>query len=119
MVLYTKRVKREAVRPSCTFNHDPRSVVADVTRYCRSIARLGINITDGYHNWFEVGASLASLGEEGREFFHMVSRFNPKYSSLQTDKMFSSLLRRNPTRFTIVTFFYHCKQYGLQLTCTA
>ncbi len=116
VVAYTKCAARETPPPRINphRHRDPHTVIEEVADRCRTIAVMGIDITDGYRNWFQVGAALASLGEEGREFFHVVSSLNPKYSRRHTDRMFTSLLRtRTSTHYTIATFFYHCKFHGL------
>ena len=79
---------------------------------CREIERCRIDMTADYGTWIQLGFSLASLGEEGREYFHIISRQNPKYNQRETDQKFTSFLRGN-NRVSIGTFFHFCKQFGV------
>ena len=91
-------------------------VVSSVSQCCEEIQRTGTDITSGYEEWLKVGCSLASLGEEGRTYFHICSQQNSEYSSAKTDKMFTDLLRRNYQTVNISTFFWICKQNGIHYT---
>lgn len=71
-----------------------------------------IDITSSYEEWFNIGASLASLGERGRYFFHVVSRQNPAYRYAETERKFTQLLK-GTRRIGLGTFFYWCGQYGI------
>lgn len=83
-----------------------------VARYCEEIDRRGIDITDSYENWFKVGSALASLGEAGREFFHLCSRQNAHYNAKETDEKFSNILN-TIHKWSIGTFFYLAEQAGV------
>lgn len=52
---------------------------------CLEIKGRHIDMTENYDDWINLGFSLASLGEEGREYFHIVSSQNGKYSQWETD----------------------------------
>ncbi|GAB6868782.1 BT4734/BF3469 family protein [Bacteroides rodentium] len=78
----------------------------------QEIQSFNIDITQGYNRWYEVGCSLASLGEAGREIFHAVSSLNDKYRYADADKKFSNLLATTHA-FTIGTFFAICEEYGI------
>lgn len=79
---------------------------------CMEIARRHIDMTADYADWISIGFSLASLGEEGREYFHIVSQQSPKYNARETDKKFDGFLRSNG-RIGIGTFFHYCKQFDV------
>jgi len=83
-----------------------------VEKCCRIIAGRDIDITSTYDDWIRVGSALASLGERGREYFHLVSSTNEKYQADETDKKFNNLLR-NVSKISIGTFFYICSQHGV------
>lgn len=89
-------------------NNDLRKV----ERCCNIIREHRIDITGGYEDWLAVGSALASLGEEGRYYFHLVSSMNDQYSSAETDRKFTNLLR-HIKRVGIGTFFYICQMYGV------
>ncbi len=94
---------------------DCEETVRKVYDLCRQIQDYGLDITDGYQNWLKVGSSLACLGEDGREAFHMVSRAWPKYDPADADKKFDNLLQ-TIRDYSIGSFFYICKDYGLVCT---
>lgn len=94
-------------RYSFTDDTDERVYMA-----CMEIKRRHIDMTENYDDWINLGFSLASLGEEGREYFHIVSQQNPKYSQRETDRKFDGFLRDNG-RIGIGTFFHYCKLFGV------
>lgn len=62
-----------------------------------------------------IGFSLASLGEVGRGYFHILASATGKYKKDFTDKKFSNLLKTQNGTITISTFLHKCKEAGLQL----
>ena len=73
------------------------------------------DITSEYKNWYEVGASLAStFGERGRELFHQLSRFYPKYDQRECDRQYNHCLK-HPGNYSPATLFYYAKQSGIYL----
>lgn len=93
---------------------DADKVIRLVQQCCEQINRTGEDITSGYDQWLKVGCSLASLGENGRMFFHICSLQNLEYNESKTDKLFSDLLRRNYQDVNIGTFFWICQQHGIR-----
>lgn len=83
-----------------------------VSRCCEMIQQHRIDITGNYDDWFAVGCSLSSLGEDGRYWYHVCSSMNPGYSREETDRKFTECLR-SITKVNIGTFFYLCQQYGI------
>lgn len=116
-VAYGKVKAAEHPKPTFHANYPSKkdgNIIGQVGRCCKAIADRGIDITDGYDNWLKVGFALASLGEDGRKFYHICSSQNEKYSHDETDKKFDNLLKGNG-RITIATFFKICKDYGVSL----
>lgn len=101
--------REQAVCPAFSGQYDD---VYKVTRCVDAIEQNHIDITSSYAEWFNIGASLASLGERGRYFFHVVSRQNGKYRFSDTERKFTQLLERT-SRIGLGTFFYWCRQYGI------
>lgn len=86
----------------------------DIGRIVSNACKYGIDMTDNYNDWFMIGCSLASeLGESGRSYFHDLSRVSSKYNYAECDKKYNECLKTNG--FTIGTFFYMAKQYGISL----
>lgn len=90
------------------------NIIGQVAQCCKVVAERNIDITSTYDNWIKVEFALASLGENGREFFHLCSSQNEKYDRHETDRKFDSLQRGNGG-ITIATFFKICKDYGVSL----
>ena len=96
------------------FNYNGRADDTDERVYmaCMEIKSRHIDMTTVYDDWVNIGFSLASLGESGREYFHIVSGQNAKYTERETDRKFDGFLRGNG-RIGIGTFFHYCKQFGV------
>lgn len=104
--------------PRQTFQLRPRAFDADKTlarvQYCvEQIVAGGVDVTEIYDDWMRVAMSLGSLGEEGREFFHVVSSQSPKYNAALCDKKFTEC--QNARNIGVGTFFEICRQHGI--TC--
>lgn len=76
----------------------------------------GLDITTDYgKEWLLIAFSLSTLGEDGRELFHRVSRQNPGYDEQETDAKFTNALKES--RFTNpAKFFSICQDYGMDIT---
>ena len=85
-----------------------------VAACCREIQQCHIDLTINYDDWMKVGASLSSLGETGRQWFHLVSSMNSSYNQTDCDRKFNNLLR-STRRIGIGTFFFLCKQAGITI----
>lgn len=65
------------------------STKTDIGKIVQQAAQKGIDITDGsYIEWIRLAASLATLGESGRGYFHSLSQHSSKYNYQQCDKKF-------------------------------
>ena len=102
------------VRPTYTYNFSGIDAEDKVMQLCREIANRGIDLTGSYDDWMKIGAALSSLGESGRQWFHLCSAQNQKYTAAECDRKFNNLLRSN-RRIGIGTFFYLCKNAGLEV----
>lgn len=88
------------------------TVIDKVDKCCSLITQHGIDITSSYDDWYKVGMALASLGEQGRNYFHTCSRQYPRYSYQETNLKFDNFLRTRNT-IEIGTFFQICRDYGI------
>lgn len=91
---------------------DADQVLANVATCVQRIERFHVDITSAYDDWCAVGFSLASLGEDGREFFHVVSAQCPKYKRDEADRKFTEFLK-SVSRIGIGTFFAKCQEYNI------
>ena len=103
---------RQAYRPrNANFSNNKNTSETRqlVEHLVNQICKMRVDITANYRNWFEIGCSLAAeFGEAGRELFHAVSQFHPKYSTRKTDRQFDYCLKNN-YRYTIATFIKFAK----------
>jgi hypothetical protein len=106
--------KKTVVMEQRTWNESPEATLDKVARLTEEVVRRGIDLTDGYSKWIEIGMALANLGEPGRRFFHAVSSVYPGYDRAKADTKFTNLLRTT-RKVTIATFFHYCEAYGVTL----
>ncbi len=106
--------KTTVVMGQRTWNENPEATIDKVARLTEEVVRRGIDLTDGYSKWVEIGMALANLGENGREFFHAVSSVYPGYDRTKADTKFTNLLRTT-RKVTIATFFHQCEAHGVTL----
>ena len=76
-----------------------------------------VNLCDSYHDWLRIGFALAHhFGEQGRQYFHIVSQHSSKYNTKSTDRQYDACLKQSGNReATIATFYYYCKSAGIPL----
>lgn len=69
-------------------------VEEDVEHFVREIEQRAIDITPNYKDWVELGFALVDgLGENGREYYHRISRFYPNYQREEADKQYTHCLQ--------------------------
>ena len=106
--------KPKPIRPVFSYNLGDIDAEDKVAGLCRIISQQHIDLTANYEDWMKIGAALSSLGESGRQWFHLCSAQNGKYNAAECDRKFNNLLRSN-RRIGIGTFFYLCKNAGLEV----
>ena len=94
-----------------------RAVVQDSNQYFEAILSqilaAGYDLTGTYYDWVKIGFALAEgYNEAGRQYFHELSQFHPKYKPAETDRQFTRCLQNRQAGVTISTFFYMAKQAG-------
>jgi len=88
----------------------------DIAHILDQIQQRGINLADSYHDWVNIGFAIASkYGEAGEQYFHIVSQQSNKYNAEQASKKYQQLCKSNRNQRSIATFFYLCKQAGLDI----
>ena len=93
-------------------------VAADIQSLVEQVEASAIDITAGYERWRNIGFALVeALGEDGRDFFHRLSRFNADYDHAEADRQYSACLRsRNEANnITPRSLFYIAQQYGITI----
>jgi replicative DNA helicase len=84
----------------------------DTTYVPKAIEFLSTKI-DSYDDWLTCGFALASLGEEGRQYFQRLSQ-NPNYNDTpeEIDEKFDELLIKSRGKVTIASLFEIAKRHG-------
>lgn len=75
-----------------------------------------VDITQGHYKdvWFRIAVALANtFNEDGRGYFHTVSKFHPEYSPGKTDRQYDHVLRYKYDKIDINHFFDIASEYGL------
>ena len=91
---------QQAHTPSITLIYN--KVKEDVECVVREIEQRGIDIAPNYKDWVELGFALVDgLGENGREYYHRISRFYPTYQREETDKQYTHCLQSKGQGITI------------------
>ena len=77
------------------------------------VERMNLDLTQNYTDWIMLGFALSNLGETGREFYHRLSRYNPKYSPRECDKKYNAL--EGKARIGVDYFFDYLAKWGIEL----
>src|SRR5690606_24212547 len=92
-----------------------RKVAKDLARVAyvvEQIEREQIDITSEYSDWQLVAFALAVLGEEGRSYFHRVSKIHGEYNEADADAKFDDAIAKGRFK-TPAKFFALAKDHGL------
>lgn len=82
-----------------------------IERYVLEIEARGVDITDDYRDWVNIGFALGEMGESGRDYFHRVSMFSGKYDPRQADKQFTNCLRDRNGSVGLSAFLNICHKH--------
>jgi hypothetical protein len=114
----------DSVQPQCVaaqntaiepnrFSPDNQSDIETITQ---RIEQAAIDIAPNYADWRDLGFALAdALGENGRSYYHRISRFYEGYSAAETDKQFTACLNAHGHGVTAKTFFQLAKNAGVDI----
>ena len=87
---------------------------SDIQSLVEQIEASATDITEGYKNWLDLGFALVeALGEDGRDYFHRISRFNAGYDQAEADRQYTACLRSKGSGVTSRTLFHIAKQHGI------
>lgn len=82
----------------------------------RRIEGAALDITCAYSDWLSLGFALArGLGEEGRDYFHRLSRFYSGYKPAEADRQYDACLRSQRQGITVNTFFHLASRAGVDI----
>ena len=90
-----------------------RPLLINIDELIQRVLETKTDITASYKDWFSICCILANrFGEKGRERFHELSRFYPKYTRKECDLKFSECLTRQYF-YKSDLLFEIAKRYGL------
>jgi hypothetical protein len=98
-------------------NETPTSQIQkEVEEIISRIEANSIDIATAYSDWRDIGFAFASeFGEQGRDYFHRISRYYTDYSTNECDKQFDKCLKANGSGVTLKTFFHKAKSAGINI----
>ena len=112
---FLQKEKTPSQTPSTTFIPTD-DLAADIQSLVEQVEASGIDITVGYDRWRDIGFALVeALGENGRDFFHRLSRFNADYDQAEADKQYTACLRSRKEGITPRSLFYFAQQHGITI----
>lgn len=69
------------------------TLTTQAEQYIARIEQQQVDVTDTYTAWFTIGCNFAaSFGEEGRGYYHRVSRYHREYTRLSCDYQYNKCL---------------------------
>lgn len=81
----------------------------------KAVEATGTDLTADYSDWLAIAFALVSeLGEGGRELFHRLSRFYPRYDAAEADRQYSACVRDGSREITIATLYGIAKAHGIR-----
>ena len=96
-----------------------KSNLNDFETLVLQIETRGVDITENYETWRNLGFAIADeYGETGREFYHRISRFHPSYKEEVCNKQYSNCLNAGGAGIGIGTFYHHASLYNFKPTIT-
>lgn len=89
-------------------------VCTDIENCIIQIEQRQIDITNNYEDWLKIGFALSdATGENGRGFYHRISRQSTKYKSSECDIQYSKCTNGKSNGISKGTFFKICQDYGI------
>lgn len=115
--LNKEKTTAPAPQQTSSANFIPTSdLAADIQFLVEQVEASAIDITAGYECWRDIGFALVeALGEDGRDFFHRLSRFNADYDQAEADKQYSACLRSRGSGITPRSLFHIAQQHGITI----
>lgn len=108
--------ENQANTSSTLISQTDSNLITDIETIVQCIESQQVDITNSYANWRDIGFAFSEeLSEEGRNYFHRVSKFHPEYSSQLCDEQYNKCLRSKNTGITVKTFFHLAKVNGINV----
>ena len=95
-------------------NNNPKNDIETITQ---RIETTTTDIAPNYPDWRDLGFALAdALGESGRNYYHRLSCFYPKYNQTETNKQYNNCLKSHGHGVTIKTLYHLAKSAGIDVS---
>ncbi len=95
----------------------PADKSTDVENILSLLESSRTDLTANYADWRDIGFAFAdAFGEQGRGYYHRVSRFYPGYTQADCDKQYDACLKSHGHGINLKTFFHLAKQAGIPIT---
>ncbi|MGM5470242.1 DUF3987 domain-containing protein [Flavobacteriaceae bacterium LMO-SS05] len=97
-------------------NNNPTTIVGnDIETYISTLEQSGIDITDTYDKWRDIGFAISEeYGEAGRDYYHRISRNYSGYDHKECDEQYNKCLQAKGHGITIATLYHHLHQVGIK-----
>ncbi len=102
--------------PKKPINNNPTTVVAnDIESYINALEQSGIDITDTYDKWRDIGFAISEeYGEAGRDYYHRISKNYSGYDHKECDEQYNKCLQAKGHGISIGTLYHHLHQVGIK-----
>ena len=102
--------------PKKPINNNPTTVVPnDIETYINALEQSGIDITDTYEKWRDIGFDISEeYGEVGRDYYHRISRNYAGYDHKECDEQYNKCLHAKGHGISIATLYHHLHQVGIK-----
>ncbi|AGO49364.1 Vir E/ primase domain containing protein [Cellulophaga phage phi3:1] len=105
--------KKRKIKAKPTENFNNKDDQQKVESIISVIEANGVDITSDYQDWYKIaGALYNSFGENGRDYFHRISRFYSGYKYKKADAKFDGC--RNMNKVSLSSFFHITDKHGIR-----
>ncbi|MEH1008940.1 DUF3987 domain-containing protein [Winogradskyella sp. ECml5-4] len=96
-------------------NNSTMVVVNDIETYINALGQSGIDITDTYDKWSDIGFAISEeYGEAGRDYYHRISKNYSGYDHKECDEQYNKCLQAKGHGISIATLYHHLHQVGIK-----
>ena len=96
-------------------NNSTMVVVNDIETYINALGQSGIDITDTYDKWRDIGFAISEeYGEAGRDYYHRISKNYSGYDHKECDEQYNKCLQAKGHGISIATLYHHLHQVGIK-----
>lgn len=106
-------IPKEIKRKKSKGNYSTKSNQEKVEAIVSLCEQTGIDITSDYYDWVKIAGALNyAFGEDGRGYFHRLSKLHSEYKEKKTDRKYDSCAKMN--KVNLSSLFYIATSYGIR-----